>query len=85
MILLYFLLGIFFIQWFFPILESLSELATAAIELLKGKVGLKLAKYNAQIQKITEEMDAPIADHVIGFKVDPIDDEGEDEEEYDDE
>jgi len=84
MILLYFLLGIFFMQWFVPILESLSELAAAVIELWKGKVGLQLTKYNAEIKKVTDEMDSPIADHVIGFKVDPIE-EGDDEDEYDDE
>ncbi len=75
----YFLLGIIFIQWCIPLGDSLVELIVSAIETLKGKLGVKISKYNAEIQKIADDLDKPIAHNLIGFQVDSSE---EDEEEY---
>ena len=77
----YFLLGIIFIQWCIPIGESFTEVILSFFELLKGKLGLRLAKYNLQIQKITDEINKPTETNAIGFKVYPVEEEDEEYEE----
>lgn len=80
----YFLLGLMFIQWGVPLVDSLIELFTTWIESLKGKIGIRITKYNAEIQKITDEIDKPIEGHLIGFQVDSSSEEEEEEYEDDD-
>lgn len=75
----FFILGIVFIQWCIPLGDSLIELIITWFELLKGKAGVKITKYNVAITKMKDELDAPIANNLIGFQVDSTE---EDEEEY---
>ena len=73
-ILLYFILGIIFIQICSPILDSLTSLILTMIEVIKGYFSIKIARYNLQVKKdyAKEEKTMPL----IGFERE------EEEEEY---
>lgn len=70
-ILLYVLLGMLIYAAGFPILEELVTTLNQGIELIKGKLILKAAK----IQKEVDELTTPIIEeekgqtHVIGFQI----------------
>ena len=73
----YFILGMTFSLYLNPILTSLVEVAMAYLELIKGKISLKLSTINTEIQKATDIED----DHrVIGFAIPSENDYEEDEE-----
>lgn len=76
--LLYFLAGIVFSQYLMPIGDSIANLIISFIEMLKGKIGLNIARYNVAIQKLSEEPE--VARHVIGFQVPSSSDEWEEED-----
>lgn len=79
---LYFIAGIIFIQWIVPIGDALANLIISYLEMLKGKASLGITQYNAQIQKLAEEIANPpeIAHHVIGFQVPSSEDYEEEED-----
>lgn len=60
-ILFIFILGVLFVQFVLPLIDSILSLICAFIEMLKGKISVKIAHYNKQIHK-DEEM------RPIGFK-----------------
>lgn len=71
----YFILGILFSQVASPLLESLISLISVGLEVIKGKMTVTMAKYNYEIQKISEK-DEEASHCQIGFVVDA----GEEEE-----
>jgi hypothetical protein len=52
----YFILGIVVIQFLFPIFESITSVILTALEVLKGYLATKVARYS---RLITEEEDEP--------------------------
>lgn len=60
-----------------PILTSLVEVVMAYLELIKGKISLKLSTINTEIQKATDVEDDC---RVIGFAIPNENDYEEDEE-----
>ena len=73
----YFILGMIFSLYLNPILTSLVEVVMAYLELIKGKISLKLSAINTEVQKA-----ADIEGHlqVIGFAIPTENDYEEDEE-----
>ena len=59
-----FLAGIIFATTIVPILDSATTVILTGLEAIKGKLSVKVAEYNYQIQKIGEE---PTSSRVIGF------------------
>lgn len=50
-----FILGIIFIAFIYPIGDSLSGLIITFLEMVKGKLAVKLAEYNTQIEKLQNQ------------------------------
>ena len=74
--LIYFVLGILFVEIILPILEQLSAVLVSWLEVAKGKATVHITRMNNEIQK----MGLPeTSTHVIGFQI------SQDEEEEDDE
>lgn len=74
--LIYFVLGILFVEIILPILEQLSAVLVSWLEVTKGKATVHITRMNDEIQK----MGLPeTSTHVIGFHI-PQDEEEEDDE-----
>lgn len=63
----YFILGIVFVLFVSPIVESLCTLILTGIEVIKGYLTLKITKINVQIHKMSLEEDEKIIHNPIGF------------------
>lgn len=64
--LIYFLLGILFVEVAIPLIEALITIPIAWIEVLKGYATVKVSQLNLQIQ----QMELPeTSNHVIGFEI----------------
>ena len=74
-----FIFGIIFIAFLYPIGDSLVSLLTTFLELVKGKLTLKIAEYNSQIEKLAT--DAKTSVHAVGFAIPNIEEEEDDEDE----
>lgn len=76
---IYFILGIIFIEVFLPILESIIGLIATYIEVLKGKMSIRIAEINIQLEQIkdTTTINNKKA-YSIGFKI-PDSNDKEDE------
>lgn len=73
-----FLAGIIFATVIAPILDSLTAVIMTGLEVIKGKMTVKITEYNCQIQKLGDE---PINSRVIGFSTPTEEDEyGEEED-----
>ena len=83
--LLYFILGILFIEVAIPVIESFVSLILTWIEVAKGKASLTITKLSADIQKIQKENtlsdNDTIAHRVIGFTLPDTTEDYEEEEE----
>ena len=82
--LLYFILGILFVEIATPVIESLVSLILAWIEVAEGKASLAITKLSADIQKIQKEnalSDDTTVHHVIGFTLPDSAEDYEEEEE----
>ena len=82
--LLYFILGILFIEVGIPVVESFVSLILSWIEVAKGKASLIIAKLSADIQKIQKEnalSDDTTVHRVIGFTLPDSTEDYEEEEE----
>ena len=81
--LLYFLAGMLFASFLWPIIDALATVILTWLEVLKGKLSVKLALMQKDVQdKLTPEEPPK---RQIGFCVPaPIEVEEEDEEDYDD-
>lgn len=65
--LLFFILGILFINFVSPILEELCNLLLTIIETKKGEYAIKIAEYNQKVNKAKQEDDEKESLHVVGF------------------
>lgn len=75
--LIYFVLGILFVEIILPILEQLSAVLVSWLEVVKGKATVHITRMNDEIQK----MGLPeTSTHVIGFRIPQDDEEEEDDE-----
>lgn len=82
--LLYFILGILFVEVAIPVIESFVSLILTWIEVAKGKASLTITKLSADIQKIQKESALPddtTAHRVIGFTLPDSTEDYEEEEE----
>lgn len=81
-ILLYVLLGIIIYAACLPLLEELVTTLTQAIEIVKGKLILKAAKIQKEVDELTNTTveEEKTQTHVIGFQI-PSDDYEEEYEE----
>lgn len=72
-----FIFGIIFIAFLYPIGDSLVGLLTTFLELVKGKITLKIAEYNSQIEKLAAEQE--IVTPIVGFAIPNTEEEEEDD------
>ena len=82
--LLYFILGMLFVEVAIPVIESFVSLILTWIEVAKGKASLTITKLSADIQKIQKEnaqSDDTVAHRVIGFTLPDSTEDYEEEEE----
>ena len=82
--LLYFIIGILFVEVATPVIESLVSLILTWIEVAEGKASLAITKLSADIQKIQKEnalSDDTTVHHVIGFTLPDSAEDYEEEEE----
>lgn len=81
--LLYFILGVLFIEIGIPIIEAIVTLILTWIEVAKGSASLKITKMSADITKIQEGLEEDkTPKRLIGFQV-PVAKEIYEEEEED--
>ena len=80
--LLYFLAGMFFASFLWPILDAFATVCMAWLEVGKGKASMKVAKMNKEAQELLTPEDPP--KRQIGFCVPLPEEVEEDEEDYDD-
>lgn len=78
--LMFFILGIIFIELIIPVIEALTIVIVTALEVVKGKLNMTISNYNIQIQKMAEELE-PENTHAIGFVVQNNEPEEEEEDE----
>lgn len=78
--LIFFILGIIFIELIIPVIEALTIVIVTALEVAKGKLNMIISNYNIRIQKIAEELE-PENTHAIGFVVQNNEPEEEEEDE----
>ena len=76
----YFILGFFLATLGVTILESVCEIMSFVVELVKAKIGTKIAEYNSVISSLSNNNNSETT-HVIGFRMDA---ENCEEEEDDD-
>ena len=79
--LIFFILGIIFIELIIPVIEDLTIVIVTALEVAKGKLNMTISNYNIQIQKMAEELE-PENTHAIGFVVQNNEPEEEEEDEW---
>lgn len=63
-----FMLGILFISFIYPILESITGIILTFLEMIKGKITVIITQINCEIKSLAEEEDVPTK-HPIGFAV----------------
>lgn len=81
--LLYFILGVLFIEVGIPIIEAIVTLILTWIKVAKGSASLKITKMSADITKIQEGLEEDkTPKRLIGFQV-PVAEEIYEEEEED--
>ncbi len=78
--LIFFILGIIFIELIIPVIEALTIVIVTALEVAKGKLNMIISNYNIQIQKMAEELE-PENTNAIGFVVQNNEPEEEEEDE----
>lgn len=78
--LIFFILGIIFIELIIPVIEALTIVIVTALEVVKGKLNMIISNYNIRIQKMAEELE-PENTHAIGFIVQNNEPEEEEEDE----
>lgn len=78
--LIFFILGIIFIELIIPVIEALTIVIVTALEVAKGKLNMIISNYNIRIQKMAEELE-PENTHAIGFVVQNNEPDEEEEDE----
>ena len=61
----YFLLGMLTVSYIFPLLDKIEEIVLTYLELVKGKMTVKITELNCQITKLQESDESPKT--IIGF------------------
>lgn len=82
--LLFFILGILFVNFINPVIEELCNLFLTIIETKKGEYAIKIADYNKKVLEIKGEDEEKEPLHVMGFQWTPEDEDDEEEYEEDD-
>lgn len=75
----YFILGFFLATLGVTILESVCEILSFVVELVKTKISTKIAEYNSVISSLSDNRDSENT-HVIGFRIEPKDSEEEEDD-----
>jgi hypothetical protein len=75
----YFILGFFLATLGVTILESVCEILSFVVELVKAKISTKIAEYNSVISSLSDNRDSENT-HVIGFRIEPKDSEEEEDD-----
>lgn len=75
----YFILGFFLATLGVTILESVCEILSFVVELVKAKISTKIAEYNSVISSLSDNRDSENT-HVIGFHIEPKDSEEEEDD-----
>ena len=57
---LFFILGIIFIQYILPVLDSLFETLLTKLEVIKGKYALQVTEAQLAIEEMVHEEDGPL-------------------------
>lgn len=78
---LYFLFGVLFIEFIIPIAEAIVTLIATALEVLRGKLTVKITESNEKIVDLQSDKELP--QRIIGFATE-IPNTEEEEEDYDD-
>lgn len=78
-ILLYFLLGVLTYSFVIPIVEQIVSVLLTSLELVKGKLTLKITEVNCQIKK-AQESESESKTHAIGFCAPFYEEEDEEED-----
>ena len=74
----YFLLGMLTVGYIFPILDKMLEIILTYLEMVKGKITVKITELKCQIEKLQDE-EEETPKNIIGFVVpEEKDDENED-------
>lgn len=68
--LLYFVLGIIFVEFIQPVLEELTAVIIGKFETIKAKYSIEITQSNKTIQDITESMEEVPQQPAIGFLID---------------
>lgn len=79
--LIFFILGIIFIELIIPVIEALTIVIVTALEVAKGKLNMIISNYNIRIQKMAEELEPENTHAAIGFVVQNNEPEEEEEDE----
>ena len=64
-----FMLGILFISFIYPILESITGVILTFLEMIKGKITVIITQINCEIKSMAEEKEDVPTKHPIGFAV----------------
>ena len=74
----YFLLGMLTVGYIFPILDKMLEIILTYLEMVKGKITVKITELKCQIEKLQDEKEET-PKNIIGFVVpEEKDDENQD-------
>ena len=73
-VLLFFILGIIFYEWIFPLIDSFIQLLGVLLEERKTKVAVRIKKLQSELEEPEEKP------YCIGFQLEDDDEEEEDEE-----
>lgn len=76
-IFLFFLVGILFVEIFLPLIESVTAIILTALECIKGRLSLVVAKYNSKLATIEIEANSPPQPQ-IGFVLDTMEEDEDD-------
>ena len=63
----YFLLGMITVSYILPVADKLVEVILTYLEMVKGKITVKITELKCQITKLQDSMDEPISQNPIGF------------------
>ena len=73
----YFLFGMLTVGYISPLLDKILEVILTFLEMVKGKITVKITELNGQIKKLQDEEETP--KNIIGFVApEEKDDENED-------
>ena len=63
----YFLLGMLTVSYILPVMDKLIEVILTYLEMVKGKITVKITELKCQITRLQDELDEPTTKNPIGF------------------